>query len=1001
MKIFPLSSRQQAVWLDQLLTPQLPCYTIGGALKFDGSIRLDLWEQAIAEVVRSHDALRLVLLEEQGVAHQKVLDALPFKLEVHDYSSCDDGEQRAWQHIRDALAKPFALYGEVLWQTQWVQATSTRGLCLLRFHHLVADGAAVALIINAIPDVYNRLVRQCRPNAHAVTPSYLDFVASDLAYQRSAQYVKDREFWFSRFNRPPEPLFSAIVQHGERRPTRQVVWEIERGEFLHMNERAAHLGVSLSHLFVVALAIYFSRLAGNRPEVVIGMPVHNRGSAAEKGTVGMFSSVLPLCVAVEPNASFEETLRALVAHSMACLRHRRFPLREIVGHCRKRSSQGSRLFDVTVSVEQFPGDLEIEGGRIFMVPQHNDFGDAPLALSLRNYEKKSPQVPIVFNYDPRVLSHEEVQATVKRLQRLMRAGLQVPHTPVWQLPLMDEHERQQVLHGFNDTAAPFPAERCIHELFEDQAERTPAATALVFEDDSLSYAELNARANQLAHHLIALGVQPDTRVAIALPRGIDMVVALLATLKAGGAYVPLDPDYPAERLAFMLADSAPRVLVTESGVRAALGELPSSLAVLALDAEARRWAAWPAVNPEPPALGLTPAHLAYLIYTSGSTGTPKGVMVEHANLCNQVLALQARYSLDERDRVLQFAPFTFDMSVEEIFGALCSGAALVLRTDAWVADPRTFWALCERHAVSVANLPVAFWQLLTRERCARMAQCVRQVMIGGEAVSSEAIERWLQRDGWRPALFNAYGPTEATVNATVHRIEAGFSPAGCIGRPLGNTRTYVLDGAGQPVPLGVAGEIHIGGAGVARGYLNRPKLTAECFVPDPFAAEPGARLYRTGDLARWRADGTLEFLGRRDHQVKIRGFRIELGEIEARLLAHPAVREAVVLAREDEPGHKRLVAYVVGQPAQPEVQPEVLPETLRTHLASALPEHMVPAAYVGLDALPLTPNGKLDRRALPAPEDTAFGQLAYEAPHGELEATLASIWSELLGVQRI
>jgi amino acid adenylation domain-containing protein len=547
------------------------------------------------------------------------------------------------------------------------------------------------------------------------------------------------------------------------------------------------------------------------------------------------------------------------------------------------------------------------------------------------------------------------------------------------LQWLDAHELDELLHRFNDTAVKCEPQ-CIHQMFEAQMSRTPDAPALVFEDAVLSYAELNAQANQLAHHLITLGVQPDTRVAIALPRGIHIVVAVLATLKAGGAYVPLDPDYPAERLAFMLADSAPRVLLTASGLDQTLGDLPTSLAVLQLDAPARAWDGLPAISIKPASLGLTPQHLAYVIYTSGSTGTPKAVMIEHRNAVNFIHWGARSCTPAVLQRTLWSTSLNFDLAVFECFVPLSCGATVHLVPDALALTQR------QEDVTLINTVPSAMAALLDAQS---VPATVRQVQLAGEPLQQQLVQRIFAHTG-ADTICNLYGPTETTTYSTGITMsrEDGFKPS--IGRPIDNTRIYILDAQGHPVPIGVAGEIHIGGAGVARGYLNRPELTLDRFMPDPFG-EPGSRMYKTSDVARWRPDGSIEFLGRSDHQVKIRGFRIELGEIEAALQACTGVREAVVLAR----GHgaeKQLVAYTTGDAA---------PQALREALAARLPSHMVPAAYVLMDALPLTPNGKLDRQALHDPQTGDFGQRAYEAPQGEVEEALAEIWRDLLGVPQV
>jgi amino acid adenylation domain-containing protein len=513
---------------------------------------------------------------------------------------------------------------------------------------------------------------------------------------------------------------------------------------------------------------------------------------------------------------------------------------------------------------------------------------------------------------------------------------------------------------------------------------TPEAIALVCGQVALSYQQLDRQANQLAHRLIALGARPERCVALCLERGIAQIVAVLAVLKAGAAYLPLEPSQPLERLAGVLADAKPTLVIVQDADSAGLAG-DRTIPVLAIAAEQAAAAAYPEDLPVVP--DQHRQQLAYVIYTSGSSGRPKGVMVSHQGLVTRLHALIDTYGLGPQERVLQFATLAFDASVEELFGALCSGATLVLRDDRWL-DTDRFWQHCAQAGITVVDLPTRFWAQL----CAQsldIPTCVRQVIIGGEALTPAMRQAWVQ--GTRTPLLDTYGPTEAIVVATVQAIGAGH-PAG-IGRPLPHTQAHVLDRHAQPLPIGARGELHLAGAALARGYLGRPDLTAERFVPDPFSDQPGQRMYKTGDLACWRAAGYLDFLGRNDGQLKLRGFRIEPGEIEAALLGCVGIDDALVLAREDQPGEPRLVAYLVAK--------QIDPEAVRQQLHARLPDYMLPAAYVCMDALPLTPSGKLDRRALPAPQGEDFGQRPYEAPDGPLEQALAVLWCELLGIQRV
>ncbi|KAK9760608.1 hypothetical protein K7432_015203 [Basidiobolus ranarum] len=569
------------------------------------------------------------------------------------------------------------------------------------------------------------------------------------------------------------------------------------------------------------------------------------------------------------------------------------------------------------------------------------------------------------------------------LNSLAEALEYTPTIPVRQLNILPNEERELLLDTWNATEEPYQDHQCIHQLFEDQVESNPHATALVYEDQVLSYFELNARANSLAYLLIELGVQPEVCVAICVERSIAMVIGLLAVLKAGGAYVPLDPAYPSERLKHIITDASPSILLAEEIGRLALGkEMLTSFTVLDPNRQSTL------SNSNPKIHNLDSHHLAYVIYTSGSTGIPKGVMVEHRGVANLAQAQIANFGVSSSSRVLQFASLSFDVSVVEIVMALSCGAGLYIPPNPVRSDPNELWKYLERHGISHAILPPA---LLQDGKTLPILKTPLTIALTGEAPSAAL----LQTLGKQAVVFNAYGPTETTVWSTTWRLSLDVSSDLVpIGRPITNTRIYLLDSHGLPVPLGAVGELYIGGVGVARGYLNRPELTADRFPRDPFDSCEDARMYKTGDLARYLSDGNIAFLGRNDEQVKIRGFRIEPGEIESRLVEHPLVNEAIVVMQGDDI-NKRLVAYIVAEPY------DKLASTLRAHLVAQLPEYMIPSAFVHLDELPLTPNGKLNRRALPQPNEEAFAYQAYEAPQTKYEIALADIWARMLNVNHI
>ena len=616
--------------------------------------------------------------------------------------------------------------------------------------------------------------------------------------------------------------------------------------------------------------------------------------------------------------------------------------------------------------------------------------DVQVDLSLTVHERGG-EISLGLSYNTALFRHETIARMGAHLRALLEAIVAAPDRRIADMPLLTERERHQLLVEWNATQASYPTNELMHEMVEAQAGRTPERIAVVHEQRQLTYGELNARANRLAHYLRTLGVKPDARVAICVERGLDMVVGLLAVLKAGGAYVPLDPGYPAERLIYMLQDSAPVAMLTDGRVpapvqaelRAALAGRADAPVVIDFQADASAWAMQAESNPERTQVGLSAAHLAYVIYTSGSTGRPKGVAIEHRNAVNFLYWAQSSFTAEQLARTLFSTSLNFDLAMYECFAPLTVGASIQIVRNA-------LDLVQTRHPVTLINtVPSAIQALL---EAGGIPDTVRTVNLAGEPLKRALVERlFAQTDV--DTVCNLYGPSETTTYSTwmAMRREQGFAPH--IGRPLANTRIYLLDVHGQPVPVGVAGEMYIGGAGVARGYLNQPELTAERFVADPFANEPNARMYRTGDLARYLPDGNIEFVGRNDFQVKIRGYRIELGEVESGIARHPAIREVVVLAREDVVGDKRLVAYVVA--ASPAAD---LAEQLRAHLRARLPEYMVPSAFVMVDALPLTPNGKIDRSALPAPE---YAAVEHVAPRTVTEEILAGIWAEVLKLERV
>ncbi|HEX9935990.1 MAG TPA: amino acid adenylation domain-containing protein, partial [Longimicrobium sp.] len=733
-------------------------------------------------------------------------------------------------------------------------------------------------------------------------------------------------------------------------------------------------------------AAVLGRLSG-QADVVIGTSMASRGGRGVEGLIGCFQNPLPVRVDLSGSPTAAELVERVKAQVQGAGRNGDLPFQRMMELVQPDGAAPSAtpLFRAAFAWRDAPVSVELPGLPIDAAVEPRSTGGLDLSLEL--WEEEDGVVGEVV-FASALFDRETAERYAGYLRRML-AGMAADETRrVDRLPLLSDAERRTVVEEWNRTQVPYPADSYIHERFEAQAGRTPEAVAVVYEDRVLTYAELNARANRLAHHLRSLGVGPDVRVGICVERVPELVVAVFGVLKSGGAYLPLDPGYPHERLLDMVQDSAPVVVLTHGAVAERLAGL--DLPLLSLDEDAAWWASQPATNPERAA--LSPENLTYVIYTSGSTGRPKGVEMTHRGASNLLHWYLGATGISERDSVLVVTSFSFHLTQRNLMAPLFVGGQVHLAREPF--EPSRLTAQIVASGITMMNVTPTPFQALVEADGGRAIGGLRIVVFGGEPLYPRQLARVPEP---RPVFLNPYGATEATGITAHHFARADLSgyPGRSMppGRPIANARIYVLDGAGEPVPVGVTGELYLGGAGVTRGYRRLPAQTAERYLPDPFGAEPGARLYRTGDLGRWLPDGTIEFMGRGDAQVKVRGFRIELGEIEARLAEHAAVHEAVVVARGGEVGDPRLVAYYLGE--------ETGAAALRAYLAERLPEYMIPSAFVHLDAFPVNPNGKLDRKALPAPELASSEDESYVAPRTPVEEVLAGIWAEVLGVARL
>ncbi|MEN8218026.1 MAG: amino acid adenylation domain-containing protein [Pseudomonadota bacterium] len=950
----PLTANQRLIWLGHQLNPAI--YHNAFTFTIAAPIKLAAFQQAFQTLINSSDALRTVFKEKDGIPQQKIIAPFFYTVEYLDFSQTKN-QLQTWADKRSLM--PFDLE-KCSFDSVLIKMSPDQFVWYLNTHQIISDGLSLSLILKQVSKFYALSLKD-----HVKLPQFQDYIDYDREYRNSSRYLKARDYWQKKLANPIEPL----TFYGKK-PVKRTT---------HVQRRTIQLGVertqkvitlkndaSRFNLFLAILATYLHRISGNQ-RLSIGVPLHNRRSKAHKETIGSFMQVLPLHIEIEENDNFTSLTRKIAKITFESFRYSQYVI---------RNPSQQPVYEVMLNyhTESFPSfhETPVESNWI-----HTGHGNDSLDIQIRDYAL-SGNFTIDFDFHCDVFNEEQRPLAIQHFLNVFDACLEDSSQSIHRVNLLSVEEKQRLLVEFNQTQVAYPQNQCIHHLFEAQVERTPDAIAVVFEDQHLSYAALNQKANQLAHHLQTLGVKPEVLVGLCIERSCEMILWLLGILKAGGAYLPLDPAYPAARLAFMLEDAQVSVLLTQSSLKEGLPE--TTALVVCLDAEA---SALSQLSTENPSSGVRPENLAYVIYTSGSTGKPKGVMILHHSIADHCRVVQSYYQLVSSDRVLQFSSLNFDASLEQIFSTLITGARLILRGS-------QIWTIAEfshqivKNGITVVNIPPAYWQQWLNLPEFVLNNSLKLIIVGGDVMLPE----WPPMNSIR--LINAYGPTEATITTTTFEITSQFDGKTHpipIGRPLANKTVYILDTYNNPVPIGVRGELHIGGASLARGYLNRPELTAEKFIKNPFSE--GSRLYKTGDLARYLPDGNIEYLGRIDNQVKIRGFRIELGEIEAVLVQHPAVRENAVIVHE-----KRLVAFFVPH------QGQLNNNELRGFLKDRLPDYMIPSAFVPMEELPLTPNGKIDRHAL-LNQGYQLSENPFVAPRTPEEELLAGIWSSVLGVEKV
>ncbi|UUN30044.1 amino acid adenylation domain-containing protein [Streptomyces sp. FIT100] len=967
--VLPLTAAQSGMWYAQALDPLSPAQNTAECLDIDGPLDPDLFAAALRRVTAEADALRVRIENGPDGPRQHIRAAVELPLTVLDLHDGDGAELKAETWMRADLAKPCDLTTGPLFRQALFRVGAQRWLWYQGIHHLVIDGFGYSLLVRRTAELYTALARGEMP-APRTFGTLADLVAEDAAYRSSDAFAADRAHWTQTFaDLPAAPRLAGRGALPSRTFRRRTV-ELPPETTERLQELGTRLRATWPDVLLAAQALYVSR-ATARSDVVLGLPMMGRLGSAALRVPGMVMNVLPLRLTVSPDATLAELVHRVVLGIREARRHQRYRYEDI-----RRDlgllSENRALIGPVLNIMPFDYAVDFAGAPA----RARNLAAGPVDDLRVNVYARADGRGLCIDHDgnPALYEDADLAAHQNRFLHLLdRLTATDPQQPLAVHPIATPAEHALVLREFNETERTLPPTTLIGPI-EARAMDTPDATALVYGDVSLTYAELNAHASRLARHLQTLGARPGAVVAVSVPRSPELVATVFATLKSGAAYLPLDPDYPAQRLAYMLRDAAPVCAVVDRA-----GRLPEDAGVPLVVLDELDISPYPPVNPARP---LTPAHPAYVIYTSGSTGRPKGVVVSHGAIDNRLRWMQHTYPLAAGDRVLHKTPSSFDVSVWEFFWPLREGAALVVAEPGVHKDPVELARLIRERSVTVCHFVPSMLHAFLAEADTSACTGLRRVFCGGETLPPETLNAFV-RALPDVELHNLYGPAEAAVDVTYHLCAPDSSGPVPIGRPVWNTRLYVLDAALQPCPPGIPGELYLAGRQLADSYLNRPALTASRFVADPFGP-PGSRMYRTGDLARWTDQGELDYLGRTDRQVKLRGQRIELGEVEAALVEQPDVDGACALVRDD-----RLVGYVTG---------DADPAAVRARLAQVLPEHMVPAAVVRLDALPLSPNGKLDRRSLPTPVLTGAEDAG--CPSDPLEEALKRLFAEVLGVGR-
>lgn len=999
---FPLSSAQQGLWFLSQLAPESPVYNVPIVLSFSGVLDREILRRSLQEIIRRHAVLRtsFPLIDEQP--RQRVADDLPLAVAEEDFRHVPfkQRERETHRRIQAEISRPFDLQQGPIIRAALLCIGEEEHVFIITIHHIAFDGWSINIFLHELATIYQAFLQGSPSPLLELSGQYTDYALWQQQWLQSEHFTNQLEYWKTQLANLPR---MSTLPTDRPRPSVQTFrgtsekFRLDTDLLTGLKTLSHKAKVSLFMTLLAAYVVLLARYNGEQ-ELIIGVPMAHRNHQEFKDLLGYLVNTVVLRFKLSRLTTFWEFLQQVRQVVLEAYTYQDMPFEKLVEVLHpERHLSTSPLFQVMFAFQDTTlRKLSLPGLSIDVLDMQPDSAKFDLTLDVKQDEQG---VTGKCEYNTDLFDKNTILRMICHFQRLLHGIVDEPHRPLTAFPLLTEEERRRLLVEWNTTTSTSFPHKCVHQLFEEQVQRTPNATAVMHEDRTLTYHDLNQQANALAHYLAERGVTTEICVGLCVERSLQMIVGVLGILKAGGMYVPLDPTYPAMRQQLILEDMQAPLVLTQQSLSKNFQAYPGK--IVCIDTDWTQIANYP---PTAPDCRTIPENGVYIIYTSGSTGRPKGVLIQHNSLVNYISGFIRSYKIAPGERLLQFASLSFDTSAEEIFSCLISGATLVLRNDNMLSSARTFLNICQQWGITVLELPTAYWHELIRgmiREGVMLPDSIRLTIIGTERALPEMLAPWRQVAGVAVRLINAYGPTESTITATMWEAPQTFVQQARlreipIGRVIQNVQAYIVDAEFQPVPIGVPGELYLGGQGLARGYLHRPETTAQQFVPDPFSGRPGARLYKTGDKARYLPDGNIEFLGRIDHQVKIRGFRVELQEIESVLREHPHIREALVLSRHNEFAHVRLIAYVTADAPVPDEG------SIQYFLRERLPEYMAPSSIMFLKELPRTAGGKIDHHALPVPEISEEQSVnSYAAPRNQRERELTVLWKEVLGVAQV